>query len=74
LAKPVVDGIARELNEVPVVRVDVASRNGSALASGYGVRGVPALIVFNGDGEIVLSQAGRVNREAVVQSVRALGH
>jgi thioredoxin-related protein len=74
LANPVVDGIARELNEVPVVRVDVASRNGGALASGYGVRGVPALIVFNGNGEIVLSQAGRIGREAVVQSVRALGH
>jgi thioredoxin-related protein len=74
LANPVVDGIARALNEVPVMRVDVASRNGGALASGYGVRGVPVLIVFNGDGEIVLSQAGRIDREAVMQSVRALGH
>jgi thioredoxin-related protein len=74
LAKPVVDGIARELDEVPVVRVDVASRIGGALASGHGVRGVPALIVFDGDGEIVLRQAGRVGREAVLQSVRALGH
>lgn len=73
MANPVVDGIARELNEVPVVRVNVASRNGGALASVYGVRGVPALIVFNGDGEIVLSQAGRIGRDAVLQSVRALG-
>jgi thiol-disulfide isomerase/thioredoxin len=73
LAKPVVDGIARELDEVPVVRVDVASRIGGALASGHGVRGVPALIVFDDDGEIVLRQAGRVGREAVLQSVRALG-
>ena len=73
MANPVVDGIARELDQVPVVRINVASRNGGALASGYGVRGVPALIVFNGDGEIVLSQAGRIGRDAVLQSVRALG-
>jgi thiol-disulfide isomerase/thioredoxin len=73
LANPVVDGIARELDEVPVVRINVASRNGSLVASGYGVRGVPALIVFDGEGEIVLRQAGRVSREAVLRAVHQLG-
>ncbi|MBC7238036.1 MAG: thioredoxin family protein [Chloroflexi bacterium] len=72
LAKPVVDGIERELGDTRLVRINAMSRAGGIIAMGYGVRGVPTLIVFDGEGKIVLTQVGRLSKEPVLQAVRKL--
>jgi len=72
-AKPVVDGLERDLEgQAEVLRVSVTSRVGAALAGRYGVRGVPALLVFDGTGQIVHTEIGAPDREAVEDTVTGL--
>jgi len=67
----VVDGIARELeDEARVVRLNTASRVGQQMAAHMAVRAVPTLIVTDGEGEIVLRQAGGIRKDPVVAAVR----
>ncbi|NLX35449.1 MAG: thioredoxin family protein [Chloroflexi bacterium] len=69
MAKPVVDGIERELNEkTPLWRINVREASGAALAGRFGVRGVPTLVVWR-DGE-VLRQVGRINKGAVLIALK----
>ena len=72
MAKPVVDELERELfgTGATVVNVDVMSRVGREIASRHGVRGVPALIVFNGAGETLLRQIGRVDKDSVLGTIQ----
>jgi thioredoxin-related protein len=72
LAKPVVDGIEREA-PARVVRVNTLDGAGRELASRYGVRAVPTLIVFDGEGDEALRLVGRVRREIVVETLARLG-
>ncbi len=66
-----VDGIARELEgEARVVRLDTASRVGQQMAARMAVQAVPTLIVTDGEGRIVLRQAGGIRTEPVVAAVR----
>jgi len=67
-----VDGIERELAGTRIVRVSMMSRQGLDLARRLGVRGVPTLIVFDGQGQAVLRQAGRLTKQAVLDAVRML--
>jgi thioredoxin-related protein len=70
LAKPVVDGIEREIvNQARVVRIDVNSSQGRELAMHFGVRGVPTLLVFDGTGNVLLNQVGRINRSEDVVAI-----
>jgi len=63
-----VDGIERELaGRARVVRLNVLSAEGRELAVRWGVRGVPTLIVFDGKGETILRQVGRLQKDAVLQ-------
>ena len=55
-----------------VVRLSVMSDVGGALASRYGVRGVPTIVVFDGNGEVVYAQAGIPDRETVVGVVEGV--
>ena len=74
MAKPVVDGIEQDLEgRAQVLRLGVMDSIGGELAMRYGVRGVPTLVVLNGAGEVVLKQAGVLDRAAVVAAVEALG-
>jgi thioredoxin-related protein len=74
LAKPVVDGIEQDLEgQAQVLRLGVMDDIGGGLAMRYGVRGVPTLVVLNGAGEVVLKQAGMLDRAAVVAAVEELG-
>ena len=66
------DGIERNLDGVRIVRINAMSRSGGMIASGYGVRAVPTLVVFDGDGGIVLRQVGRVSKESVLEAVGAI--
>ena len=67
MAKPIVDGIERDLgSRGRVVRLNVLSGIGSEVAARYGVRGVPTLIVFDGQGRVTYAQAGMPERARIV--------
>ena len=68
MAKPVVDGIEREVS-VPVLRLNTGGGVARTLAQGYGLRGVPTLLVLDGQGREVLRLLGRVDRQAVVAAL-----
>ncbi len=55
-----------------MVRVDVNSGEGSRVAQAFGVRGVPILLVLDGDDKTVLTQVGRIQRAAVAASIDSL--
>ena len=73
MAKPIVDGIERDLEgRAQVIRLSVTSAVGGRAAQRYGVRGVPTLIVFDGNGELVSQSVGVPNRKDVVAQVSDL--
>jgi thioredoxin-related protein len=71
LAKPAVDGLQKDLEArgVSLVRLNVRDTVGAQLARGYGVQGVPTLAVFDGAGDIVLSQLGFVDPDAALSVI-----
>lgn len=70
MAKPVVDRLERRLgDQADVLRVDVTSDTGLSLAKEYGVRGLPTLLVFDGKGQVVYSQAGMPDVGAITAAV-----
>jgi thioredoxin-related protein len=73
MAKPIVDGIERDLEgQARVVRLGVMSSLGSQAARQYNVRGVPTLIIFDGEGQPVGQSVGIPDRDAVVAQVKDL--
>jgi thioredoxin-related protein len=73
VAKPIVDGIERDLEgRAQVIRLSVISEVGSQVARRYGVRGVPTLIVFDGEGNLVDQIIGVPSRDAIVERVNGL--
>jgi thioredoxin-like negative regulator of GroEL len=73
MAKPIVDGIERDLEgQARVVRLSVMSDVGSRAAQRYGVRGVPTVLVFDGSGNLVEQRAGVPDRKQVVSQVMML--
>ena len=73
MAKPIVDGIERDLQgQARVVRLSVLSEVGSQAAQRYGVFGVPTILVFDGQGHLVAKSAGIPNREQIVAQVSDL--
>ena len=73
MAKPIVDGIERDLEgRAQVIRLSVISEVGSQVARRYGVRGVPTLIVFDGEGNLVDQIIGVPSRDAIVERVNGL--
>ena len=71
-AKPVVNGIEEDLEDTaPVIRLDIGSDTGKAVAGRFGVRGVPTTIVLDGAGEVVHRESGIPSRKEVVASARA---
>ena len=73
MAKPIVDGIERDLEgRASVIRLGVMSEVGSRAAQQYGVQGVPTLIIFDGDGNVADKSVGVPNRKEIVGQVTAL--
>ena len=67
------DGIERDLEDrAQVLRLSVTDGVGRELAVRYGVRRVPTLVLLDGDGSVVLKQAGRPQRKAIVEAVDQL--
>ena len=73
MAKPVVDRIARQVRDrAEVIRVNVATPTGLAVAQLYDIRATPTLLVFDGQGKVVYSHVGIPNAGAVTQVVDGL--
>lgn len=67
------DGIERELEgEAQVLRLSVTDNVGRQLAMRYGVRGVPTLVLLDGNGDVVLRQAGSPRREEILTAIEGL--
>jgi len=74
MAKPVVDRLEQELSgQAELIRIDLMTRIGLDLARRYGIRGTPMLLVFDGAGSVVYTQAGIPDQGAVLEAVSALG-
>lgn len=73
MAKPVVDGIEKDLaGRAQVLRVGVGDEVGLQLAQRYGVHSLPTLIVLDGEGRAYKKMIGIPNRAEVVQVVTDL--
>jgi thioredoxin-related protein len=73
LAKPVVDRLERDLDGVArVLRLSAFSSVGRQLAARYGVRGVPTFFLFDGDGEVIHYQVGRLDANRIKSEIDAL--
>ncbi len=73
MAKPVVDGIERELEgKTQVLRLNVTDGVGGELAVRYGARGVPTLVLLDGEGNVVYVKTGSPNRGEILAAVEGL--
>jgi thioredoxin-like negative regulator of GroEL len=73
VAKPIVDGVEKQLTgKAAIIRLDVTSQVGHEAAGRYGVRGVPTLIVVDGDGQPVDTQVGFIQSDRVVEQVEKI--
>ena len=67
------DGIERDLGDrAQVIRLSVVSKLGNEIAGRYGVRGVPTLLIFDGEGNLAERQTGIPSRQEVVARVNAM--
>jgi thioredoxin-related protein len=74
LAKPVVDKLERDLEgQAQVLRISLWSSLGRELAARYGVRGVPTFLLFDGAGEMIHYQVGRLDADRVKTEISSLG-
>lgn len=71
MARPIVDGIERDLGDaVRVIRLNRHTPAGGAISARLGLRLVPSFVVFDGQGEERLRKDGRVvNRQAVLNAL-----
>ena len=66
MAKPIVDGLERELEgQARVVRLSALNAMGQEVAQRYDVRGVPTFLIFDGQGELIGRQVGFPNRSDI---------
>jgi len=74
LAKPVVDRLERELEgRARVLKLSMGSFVGRELAARYGVRGVPTFFLFDGQGQMVHYQVGRLDADRIHAEIEILG-
>ncbi|MCL4303731.1 MAG: hypothetical protein KJ077_49050 [Anaerolineae bacterium] len=73
MAKPIVDGLERDLaGRARVVRLDLLSSLGRQAAHHFGVRGLPTLLVVDGKGQVILTQVGLLRPGEVHRQVELL--
>jgi len=66
MAKPIVDGLERELEgQARVVRLSALNAMGQEVAQRYDVRGVPTFLIFDGQGELIGRQVGFPKRSDI---------
>ena len=75
MAKPIVDGIEKDLEgTAKVIRLSVTSQVGNQMAQRYGVRGVPTIVVLDGEGEVITVSVGVPDRAGLVAQVQGLAN
>lgn len=68
------DRLERDLEgQAQVLRLSAYSSVGRQLASRYGVRGVPTFLLFDGSGEMVHYQVGRLDANRIKVEIDAIG-
>lgn len=68
------DRLERDLEgQVQLLRLSVWSSVGRQLAARYGVQGVPTFLLFDGQGQMVHYQVGRLDAEQVKSEIDSLG-
>ena len=73
MAKPVVDGLERELEgQVRVLRLSVTDGVGGQLALRYGARGVPTMVLLDGEGNVAYVKTGSPNRGEILAAVEGM--
>jgi len=55
-----------------VLRLNASSDIGKQLGARYGVRGVPTFFLFDGTGEMISYQVGRLDADLVKSEIEAL--
>jgi thioredoxin-related protein len=69
-----VDRLERDLEgQAQVVRLSAWGSVGRQLAARYGVRGVPTFLLFDGSGQMVHYQVGRLDADRVKAEIDSLG-
>ena len=67
------DRLERDLEgQAQVLRLSATSGVGRQLGARYGVRGVPTFFLFDGNGEMVSYQVGRIDADQVKAEVKAI--
>ena len=67
------DRLERDLEgEAQVLRLSALSEVGRQLGARYGVRGVPTFFLFDGMGEMVSYQVGRLDADLVKSEIDAM--
>ncbi len=67
------DGLERDVEgQAQVLRLSVLDDVGGQLAMRYGVRGVPTFVLLDGAGDVVLSQGGMPDRDAIQIKITGL--
>lgn len=73
MAKPVVDRLERDLEgQASVLRLSAWSSVGRQLGAQYGVRGVPTFFLFDGSGEMIHYQVGRLDADQIKAEIDSL--
>lgn len=73
MAKPIVDGIEKDLEgEADVIRLNILKKTGREALMMYHVRAIPTLIVLDGCGEVAGKYVGIPRSGKVIETVRAL--
>jgi thioredoxin-related protein len=73
MAKPVVDRLEQDLQgEAQVLRLSATGSVGRQLAMRYGVRGVPTFLLFDGSGQMIHYQVGRLDAEQIKTELDSL--
>ena len=70
---PIVDGLEAEYgNRVAFLRLNADEDDGRAAAQTYRVRGHPAIVVINAQGDVVWSRVGVQPRDVVVSALESI--
>ena len=73
MAKPVVDGVERELEgKVPVIRLSVMSSVGRQAAARFRVRGLPTFVILDPDGMEASRHVGIPGKDRLVEEALSL--
>lgn len=68
------DRLERDLEgQAEVLRLSAWSSVGRQLSAQYGVRGVPTFLLFDGVGQMVYYQVGKLDAETMKSEINSLG-